>query len=155
MSFRQIKSFDLLDIDIDEENRESYQELAKDAKLLQEIFSDINKLVYDSRKPLEVAENITENTIQNIERGNTELTKAANTSKIKNTILFITFSTIIGGCMGGPLGGGAVLGITSALGGYLTAGSIVGGAAVGALTGAGAFGGGSGLLLKLCKKKSN
>ena len=51
MSFRQIKSFDLydidIDIDIDEENREIYQELAKDAKLLQEIFSDINKLVDD------------------------------------------------------------------------------------------------------------
>jgi len=155
MSFRQIKSFDLSDLDFEEERHMEYRELAHDAKVLKEVFQDLNKLVSDAQEPLEKIETLTDNVIQNVENGNSALTKAVLSNRLKKTILLITITTFLGGCIGGPLGGGAVLGLTSALGGYITAGSIIGGAAVGAVTGAGAFGGGTGVLVNLCKKKSN
>lgn len=152
MSFRQIKSFDLIDFDFEEERHMEYSELAHDAKVLREVFQDLNKLVADTKEPLEKIETLTDNVVQNVENGNYILTKAVRSNRLKKTILLVTISTILGGCIGGPLGGGAVLGLTSALGGYITAGSIIGGALVGAVTGAGALGGGTGVLVNICKK---
>lgn len=152
MSFRQIKSLDLIDYDFEEDRDREYSELAHDAKILKEVFQDLNKLVYEAQEPLEQIDTLTENVITNVEKGNSNLAKAVKTNRLKKVILLVSISTILGGCIGGPLGGGAVLGLTSVMGGYITAGSIIGGAVVGAVTGASAIGGGAGVVINICKK---
>ena len=44
MSFRQIKSFDLSDYNLEREKTREYEEIAEEAKILKEVFEDLNKL---------------------------------------------------------------------------------------------------------------
>ena len=79
MSFRQIKSFDLSELENMEYeviSEEEAKELAEESAMLKEIFVDINKLVEESRAPLEEIETKTEACIHNVDRGNKHLVKA-------------------------------------------------------------------------------
>ena len=152
MSFRQIKSFDLSDYDFEVISEEEAISIAEESAMLKEIFVDINKLVEQSRVPLEEIESKTEICIHNVEKGNVQLTKAAKANKTKNTIILVSVASLIGACVGGPIGGGAAAGISTAAIGFATLTSILGGAIIGALTGAGAIGGGSGICYRIIKK---
>ncbi len=155
MSFRQIKSFDLSELEnIEYEviSEEEAKELSEESAMLKEIFVDINKLVEESRAPLEEIETKTEACIQNVDKGNKHLVRASKANKLKNTILLISVTSLIGACVGGPVGGGVAAGISTAAVGFATLSAILGGAAIGAITGGAALGGGSGICYKIIKK---
>ena len=151
MSFRQVKSFDLSDYNYEEINMEEYEKLAEDSALLKEIFQDINNIVNQGTEPLEDIEHGTENSIVNTDRGNVLLTKAAKSNKTKHTIILVAATSLIGLCVGGPIGGGAAAGISTAVIGFATLTSILGGAIIGGVTGAGALGGISGVCYRALK----
>jgi len=152
MSFRQIKSFDLTDYDFEVISEEEARKLSEESAMLKEIFVDINKITEESRVPMEEIETKTEACIHNVKKGNVQLTKAVKANKTKNTIVLVSVASLIGACIGGPIGGGAAAGISTAAIGFATLTSILGGAAIGALTGAGAIGGGSGICYRIIKK---
>tara|TARA_B110000971_G_scaffold96382_1_gene99143 strand:+ start:6131 stop:6589 length:459 start_codon:yes stop_codon:yes gene_type:complete len=152
MSFRQIKSFDLSDYNLEREQAMEYQHISEESKLLKEVFQDLNKLVQQSKEPLEEIDSIVANSVENVEKGNTMLTKAVKRNKTKNTITFIAITSLLGACIGGPLGGCAIAGISMAVSGSVTVAGIVGGALVGAGAVAGTFGGAGGVLYNAIKK---
>ena len=152
MSFRQIKSFDLSDYDFEEINIEEYEKLAKDATLLKDVFQDVNKLVLEARGPLEEIDSKTDDCIDYVQQGNVQLIKAVKSNKVKNTIIITTIASVLGVCIGGPIGGGAAAGISTVAIGFATISSILGGAVVGGITGAGTLGSITGIFYNICKK---
>lgn len=152
MSFRQIKSFDLTDYNLANVNNEEYEDLSEQAKLLKEIFEDLNCLVQNASEPLDDIATKTDNTIEYVEKGNIYLTKAVKSNKTKNTIVLVSLASLLGMCIGGPLGGVGAAGISTAAIGFATVSSILSGAIIGGLTGAGALGGVSGVCYNIIKK---
>ena len=152
MSFRQVKSFDLSDYNCEEIETREYEKLAEDSALLKEIFQDINNIVNQGTDPLEDIEQNTENSIVNTNRGNVSLTRAVQSNKTKNTLILVAATSLIGLCVGGPIGGGAAAGISTAVIGFATLSSILSGAIIGAITGASALGGISGICYRNLKK---
>ena len=152
MSFRQVKSFDLSDYNYEQIETREYEKLAEDSALLKEIFQDINNIVNQGTDPLEDIEQNTQNSIVNTERGNVSLTRAVQSNKTKNTIVLVAATSLIGLCVGGPIGGAAAAGISTVAIGFATLSSILSGAIIGGVTGAGALGGISGICYRTLKK---
>ena len=152
MSLRQIKSFDLSDYNFEEINIEKYEQLAEESAILKEIFEDINKLTYQGTESLVGIESQTESSIHHVEKGNVLLTKASQSNKTKNTIVLVSLASLLGVCIGGPIGGGAAAGISTAAIGFATLSSILSGAIIGGVTGAGALGGISGVCYRMVKR---
>ena len=152
MSFRQVKSFDLSDYNYEEIETREYEKLAEDSALLKEIFQDINNIVNQGTDPLEDIEQNTQNSIVNTERGNVSLTRAVQSNKTKNTIVLVAATSLIGLCVGGPIGGAVAAGISTVAIGFATLSSILSGAIIGAVTGASALGGVSGICYRNLKK---
>ena len=152
MSFRQVKSFDLSDYNYEEINMDEYEQIAIDSALIKEIFEDIKNITNQGTEQLEDIERGTENSIINTTKGNVSLVKAVKSNKTKNTIALVVTTSLIGLCVGGPIGGGAAAGISTAVIGFATLSSILSGAIIGAVTGAGTLGGISGICYKTLKK---
>tara|TARA_B110000211_G_scaffold214142_1_gene255323 strand:+ start:856 stop:1308 length:453 start_codon:yes stop_codon:yes gene_type:complete len=150
MSFRQVKSFDLSDYDYTE--TQEYEKLAEESAILKEIFHDIQIIVNQGADVLDEIEQKTENSITNTEKGNASLIKAVKSNKTRNTIMLVSASSLLGVCIGGPIGGGAAAGISTAVIGFATISSILSGAIIGAVTGAGTLGGISGMCYRVLKK---
>ena len=137
MTFRQIKSFDLSEYAFEAEESEEYQQLAKDASILKEIFHDINNIVHQGREPLEDIDSKIEDVIENVEHGNNHLEKALTSKRLKTSITIIGITSVVGLIVGLPLGGVGAIGVAGAVGAYITGGLIVSGAVAGGIAGTG------------------
>lgn len=135
MTFRQIKSFDLSEYAFEAEESKEYQQLAEDAKVLKEIFHDINTIVHESSEPLEEIDSKIENTVSNVENGNKHLEKALITKRLRTSMTIVGISSAVGLVVGLPLGGVSAIGVAGAVGAYITGGLILGGVAAGGVAG--------------------
>ena len=149
MSFRQVKSFDLFEYDFEDIEIQNYEKLAEESALLKEIFHDIKDIVNQGDIPLEEIEIKTENCISHTIKGNQSLINAAKSNKAKNTVVLVITASLVGACVGGPIGVGAAVGLSTAVIGFTTLSSILSGAVIGAVTGAGTAGGISGLFYRV------
>tara|TARA_B110000908_G_C10237937_1_gene444444 strand:+ start:1676 stop:2134 length:459 start_codon:yes stop_codon:yes gene_type:complete len=138
MSFRQIQSFDLNDYVYGDDTE--CETIAEDARIIKEIFEDLNQYTLDAQEPMEHALHKTSTALVYVDEGTSTLKKASSYNKRKHTLILISVASILGACIGGPLGGAGVAGITTSIAGTTTVGGIVGGAIVGSVTGGGILG---------------
>ena len=135
MSFLEFLNLEKVEEDEKKQEILLAKKLASETKELQEIMTDLNKIIVDSDIPIEkIDKNIIE-TNEIIKNTDQELTKAKQYQGKASVLKIAGICTLVGVCLGGPLGaiGGSYLGLALGGGimGTVAGGSIAGGTAYG------------------------